>query len=74
MVSIVFVPLQKFDYMLTKTTVIKTITKFPEHFSIDELVEKMILLDKIEKGMQQADNNQVISDEDLDKKIEEWLK
>ena len=58
--------------MLTKTNVIKAITKFPEHFSIDELVDKMILLDKIERGMQQADNNQVISDEELDKKIEEW--
>ena len=58
--------------MLTKTNVIKTITKFPEYFSIDELVDKMILLDKIERGMQQADNNQVISDEELDKKIEEW--
>jgi predicted transcriptional regulator len=60
--------------MLSKTNVIKTLTKFPEHFSIDELVDKMILLDKIEKGIQQADNGQVISDEDLDKKIEEWLK
>lgn len=60
--------------MLTKSNVIKTITKFPEHFSIDDLVDKMILLDKIEKGLQQADNNQVISDEELDKKIEEWLK
>jgi hypothetical protein len=37
-------------------------------------VDKLILLDKIEKGMQQADNNQVISDEELDKRIEEWLK
>jgi predicted transcriptional regulator len=60
--------------MLTKTNVIKTITKFPEQFSIDELVDRMILLDKIEKGMKQADNKQVISDEELDKKIEEWLK
>jgi hypothetical protein len=60
--------------MLTKTNVIKTIIKFPEHFSIDELVDRMILLDKIEKGIQQADNNQVISDEELDKKIEEWLR
>jgi len=60
--------------MLTKANVIKTITELPEHFSIDELVDKMILLDKIEKGIQQADNNQVISDDELDKKIEEWLK
>ena len=60
--------------MLTKSNVLKTLTKFPEHFSVDELVDKMILLDKIEKGLQQADNDQVISDEELDKKIEEWLK
>ncbi len=60
--------------MLSKSNVIKTITKFPDHFSVDDLVDKMILLDKIEKGMQQADNNQTISDEELDKKIEEWLK
>lgn len=60
--------------MLSKSNVIKTITKFPDHFSVDDLVDKMILLDKIEKGMLQADNKQIISDEELDKKIEEWLK
>jgi len=60
--------------MLTKINVIKTITRFPDQFTIDDLVDKMILLDKIEKGLIQADNNQVISDEQLDKRIEEWLK
>lgn len=60
--------------MLTKTKVIKTITGFPDHFSIDELVDKMILLDKIEKGIAQADKGNVISEEDLDKKIDEWSK
>jgi len=37
--------------MLSKTNVIKAITKFPDNFSIDDLVNKMILLDKIEKGL-----------------------
>jgi hypothetical protein len=60
--------------MLSKSNLIKTISKFPDHFSVDDLVDKMILLDKIEKGLQQADNKQFISDEELDKKIEEWLK
>jgi len=60
--------------MLTKINVIKTITRFPDNFSIDELVDKMILLDKIEKGIQEADNGRVISEEELDKKIEGWLK
>ena len=60
--------------MLTKTNVIKTITRLPDNFSIDELVDKMILLDKIEKGIKDADYGKTISDEELDKKIEEWLK
>ncbi len=60
--------------MLTKTNLIKTITRFPDNFSIDELVDKMILLDKVEKGIKEADNGKVISDEELDIKIEEWLK
>jgi predicted transcriptional regulator len=60
--------------MLTKTAVLNTITRFPDHFSIDELVDKMILLDKIERGIQQADHGKVISEEELDKKIEEWSK
>jgi hypothetical protein len=54
--------------MLSKSNLIKTISKFPDHFSVDDLV------DKIENGLQQADNKQFISDEELDKKIEEWLK
>ena len=60
--------------MLTKTNVIKTITRFPDNFSIDELVDKMILLDKIEKGIQDADNGKVISENELEKRIEEWSK
>lgn len=60
--------------MLTKTKVIKTISQFPENFSIDELVDKMILLDKIERGIKDAENGKTISDEELEKRMEEWLK
>ena len=60
--------------MLSKSNVLKTITNFPEHFSVDELIDKMILLDKIEKGIQDAEKGNVVSDEDLDIEIEKWLK
>ncbi len=58
--------------MLTKTKVLKTINRFPEEFSIDELVDEMILLEKIEIGLKQSENGQVISDEDLEKEIARW--
>jgi predicted transcriptional regulator len=34
----------------------------------------MILLEKIEKGIQDADNGRVISEDELEKRIEEWSK
>ncbi len=60
--------------MLSKSNVLKTITSFPEHFSIDELIDKMILLDKVEKGIQDAEKGDVISDEEMQNEIKKWLK
>ena len=41
--------------MLTKTNLIKQIDKLPEEFSIDELVERLILIEKIERGLDQSE-------------------
>ncbi len=60
--------------MLTKSNVIKTINKLPDNFSIDELVDKMILLDKIEKGINEANNGKVISEDEVERQMGEWLK
>jgi len=55
--------------MLTKTKVLKAIKQLPENFSIDEIIDQMILLEKIEIGLAQSKRGEVISDEDLDKEI-----
>jgi hypothetical protein len=36
--------------MLTKTILKAQIEKFPEEFSIDELIDRLILIEKINKG------------------------
>jgi predicted transcriptional regulator len=59
--------------MLTKTKVLKAIKQLPDEFSIDEMVDKMILLEKIEKGLAQSESGQVISDEELDKVVAKWF-
>lgn len=48
--------------MLTKEKVIRTIAKVPETFSLDELVERMIVLEKIERGLKDSDEDNVISE------------
>jgi len=60
--------------MLTKDSVIKTISKFPEHFTLDELVDKLIFMDKVEKGLEQSLSNSVLSEEEVSNRLTKWLK
>jgi len=60
--------------MITKAKLKETIDKFPESFTIDELVEKLILIDKIDRANQQSEKGETISEEELDKEIEKWFK
>ncbi|MDP2721750.1 MAG: hypothetical protein Q8O72_03235 [Bacteroidales bacterium] len=59
--------------MLTKTRLKEQIESFPEQFSIDELVEKLILIEKIENGNMQSEKGEIITDTELDKEIEKWF-
>ena len=60
--------------MLTKEKLRKHLEEFPEEFTIDELVERLILIERIERAEKQSDANDVISDEELDKEIATWFK
>jgi len=59
--------------MLTKTKVLKTIKQLPDEFSLDEIIDRMILLEKIGIGIAQAERGEVISHEDVQKEIDKWL-
>ena len=60
--------------MLNKTIVLDTINKLPNSFSLDEIVEELILLNKIQIGMEQSKNNEVIKHDEMKNKIEKWFK
>lgn len=59
--------------MLTKSLVKKQLEKLPEEFSLDEFIEQLILIQKIEKGLKDSENNTVISEEDLDRQVDKWF-
>ncbi|MCJ8167579.1 hypothetical protein MKJ04_22240 [Pontibacter sp. E15-1] len=46
----------------------------PEEFSVDELMERLIILQKIEEGQQQIQAGQFYTEEEAKKKLEKWLK
>ncbi len=60
--------------MLTKDNVLKTISAFPDSFTLDELIDKLIFLNKVEKGIDQSIHNQINTPEEAKKKLSKWLK
>lgn len=59
--------------MISKTKLKEQIKTLPENFSIDQLVEKLILIEKVEEAEKQSLNGETISEEDLDKEIDKWF-
>lgn len=58
--------------MLLKSKVHETIDTLEDSFSIDELVEKLYIIEKIENALEQGHKGDFKSEEDLDKIVEEW--
>lgn len=59
--------------MLLKSKVIETIETFDDELELDDLLEKLVLINKISEADHQITNNQVLSEEDADKKMNEWF-
>ena len=47
--------------MLTKEKVKKTIDRLPDSFTVDQVVEELVVLDKIEKGLKEVEEGKVYS-------------
>ncbi|WP_299390242.1 hypothetical protein [uncultured Gelidibacter sp.] len=60
--------------MITKTKLKEQIESLPEEFTIDELVERLILIEKIESGYQQSESGNYVSESDLTTELEKWFK
>ncbi len=60
--------------MLEKKTVQKYIDNLPDKFSIDELLDKILFLQKVEMGLEQSKNNEGMSQKEMKKKYSKWLK
>jgi hypothetical protein len=60
--------------MLTKEKIIKSIENMPDKFSIEEVIERIVILQKTEIDLEQSENGETYSTEESRKKLEKWLK
>jgi len=59
--------------MFTKSNVIQQLRQLPEQFSIDELMEKLLFIYKIETALEQSKNDQTIPHNKVKEKYQKWL-
>ena len=60
--------------MLIKDKVKKTVDRLPEEFTVDHIVEQLIILDKIEEGLKDIEEGRVYSTDQVKQELKRWLK
>lgn len=60
--------------METKQQILKAIEALPDNASVEDALEKLYLLYKIEKGLRQADSEILIGQEEARQQMAKWLK
>ena len=60
--------------MITKEKLKSHIDSFPNELSIDELIDRLVFVEKLENRISESKNNETISEEELDKEMKGWSK
>lgn len=59
--------------MLTKTQIINSLEQLPENLTIDQLVDHLIFVEKVEKGLDDSINGRVHSKKEAQLKLNERI-
>ena len=60
--------------MITKERLRNYIDRFPDEISIDELIDRLVFIDKLEIRITESDNNDVVDEEDVKAEMEKWFR
>jgi predicted transcriptional regulator len=58
----------------TKQQILKAIDDLPEDAGVEDALDRLYLLYKVEKGLQQADRGELLSQDEVRQRMAEWLK
>lgn len=60
--------------VLEKTSFINFMQTLPDRFSVDEVMERVILLAKVQKAQQQLRNGESFSNDEMKALVKSWAK
>ncbi len=58
---------------ITKEKLKEHIENFPEEIEIDEVIERLIFIEKLAIRIKESDDNKTIDDVEMKKEIEKWF-
>ncbi|WP_370087552.1 hypothetical protein [Ekhidna sp.] len=59
---------------MNRQVAIDSLKDMPQDFELDELIERLVVLDKIEKGRKDIETGQTFSHDEAKSKLDKWLK
>lgn len=60
--------------MITKTQILSSLDNLPEDLTVDQVIDRLIYLDKIHKGLDDSKNGRINSKEEARQKLSRWIK
>lgn len=60
--------------MTTKEKIMHVVEDLPEDATVEEAIERLLFLAKVERGLAQADAGETISHEKVKERMQEWLR
>lgn len=57
-----------------KDAILKVVQDLPENTCIEEVMEKLFVMYKVEKALKQVQNGEVVSNEEAKARFQKWFK
>lgn len=62
------------NFMITKNKIIETLNLLPDSFELEVLIERLIFIQKVEKGLLQSNLREVYSTLEAKELLKKWQK
>jgi predicted transcriptional regulator len=59
--------------MLKKEDVLRIVDNLPPQFTLDEIIDELVLIDKINRGLEQSQKGEVLSTVEARQRLSKWL-
>ena len=59
---------------MQKSTILHTLNELPNKFNLDDFLERLIVIEKIDEGMEESKTGKTLSHEKVKKIVAKWHK